>query len=257
MKITGHALVKEILPAAPRGPGRGCLVLMTVDHVASEILEIALEETREVMHLTPVHRLYAEGLGWVAARDLRPGQHLRADGRTLTIARVVPSAPNRRVYNFEVSQEHNYRVLPSHVWSHNQYVPEKPAPVPGEAIVRHYVSRLGENHFSVEIGGGKHTHQVVLNEKRTRTQVVEMGQTRRPPAREMRIPLPDVEAAKAAQNNHLKQGVTGQWIPVGPSANSCATHVCSVLSAGGARIPRDPGLSRAVIYRMFDINLPR
>ncbi|WP_394845130.1 hypothetical protein LZC95_49765 [Pendulispora brunnea] len=123
MDVSGFATVISVAPAPAEKAGHGCLVLMTVSHVASELLRLTFEETSETVELTPGHRLYVRGQGWVRAADLAPGARLRSDAGDVTV-RLVDAAPgNRPVFNLEVGREHAYRVLDSRIWSHNNDCP--------------------------------------------------------------------------------------------------------------------------------------
>ncbi|HVJ80890.1 MAG TPA: polymorphic toxin-type HINT domain-containing protein [Planctomycetia bacterium] len=63
----------------------------------------ALSVGEEVVHATGSHAFWADGRGWVKARDLKPGATLRTyDGKT----RVVPGkeGPSERAFNLEVAE---------------------------------------------------------------------------------------------------------------------------------------------------------
>src|SRR5262249_40057816 len=57
---SGWATVVGTGPAPKETSGRGCLVLMRVSHVASEVLKLHLSGSQETIELTPVHPLYVE-----------------------------------------------------------------------------------------------------------------------------------------------------------------------------------------------------
>ncbi|HMA95105.1 MAG TPA: RHS repeat-associated core domain-containing protein [Polyangiaceae bacterium] len=120
MGIAGWATVTAINepPAVAAGPG--CLVLMTVRHVASELLRLTLANGTEPLVLTPGHLLYVEGRGWTAARDVVDGDVLRSDSGPADVESVESVEAGRAVYNVEVAREHTYRVSTARVWAHNE-----------------------------------------------------------------------------------------------------------------------------------------
>jgi RHS repeat-associated protein len=118
--VSGRATVTSIGPAPEEEPGHGCLVLTTLEHVASEVLRVRLSGTAETLELTPTHQLYVEGTGWTAARTLSPGVYLRTDRGPIAIDAIETAQPNQRVYNIEVGREHTYRVAGPGVWAHNE-----------------------------------------------------------------------------------------------------------------------------------------
>ena len=118
---TGYATVTQILPLQEQ-PGSGCLVTMTVEHVADRVLKLKLETGTE-LEVTPPHRLWVEdvstGGGWMPAAELRPEMLLRGDNAPVRILSVTSGAPNQRVFNLEVGLEHTYRVTTDRIWAHN------------------------------------------------------------------------------------------------------------------------------------------
>jgi hypothetical protein len=123
--ISGSAKLTHI-QAIKENPGNGCLVLMTMQHVASRILKLRFDTGTE-LEVTPYHRFYVENdvgeAGWVEAESLKPGQLLRSDVGPVRLKAVASAQPNRRVFNLEVSQEHTYRVSKDRLWAHNTCIP--------------------------------------------------------------------------------------------------------------------------------------
>ncbi len=117
--LAGWATIDSIGEAPTEEKGEGCLVTMTMEHVASEVLLLRFVGTDETLELTPLHPPYVEGVGWVRAGDLVPGMELRATAGNVFVESVEASAPNQVVYNVEVSTEHSYRVGDRGVWAHN------------------------------------------------------------------------------------------------------------------------------------------
>jgi hypothetical protein len=116
--VSGWASVVEVGPAPREQQGEGCLVAMTIEHVASEVLRLRLQGGTQ-LELTPVHPLFVEGRGWVPAGELQPGMLLRSDSGPQRIESLEPGSPNQRVFNIEVGLEHAYRVAAERIWAHN------------------------------------------------------------------------------------------------------------------------------------------
>lgn len=116
--LSGWATVTRVGPAPQERPGAGCLVLMTVNHVAHNVIALKFANGTR-LELTPTHPLYVEGRGWTPAGELDAGQLLRTDNGPLELESVVRAAPNQRVYNIEVGLEHTYRVSRDKIWAHN------------------------------------------------------------------------------------------------------------------------------------------
>jgi hypothetical protein len=86
----------------------------------------------QVLRTTGEHPFYVRGRGWVAARELQPGDELRShDGRWLPIEGVRNTGREEVVYNCRVAEYHTYFVGDQEwgfsIWSHNS------ACVPGGA----------------------------------------------------------------------------------------------------------------------------
>ncbi|HMA97347.1 MAG TPA: RHS repeat-associated core domain-containing protein, partial [Polyangiaceae bacterium] len=118
--VAGWAMVTAISEPPTTAAGAGCLVLMMVRHVASELLRITLANGTEPLELTPGHPLYVEGRGWTAARDVVDGDVLRSDSGPADVESVESVEAGRAVYNVEVAREHTYRVSTARVWAHNE-----------------------------------------------------------------------------------------------------------------------------------------
>jgi hypothetical protein len=85
------------------------------------------DESDETLEVTPNHRLYVVGRGWVEAGSLAPERdHLiDARGQELTVRGAESLAAAQPVYNFEVAEYHTYFVGQHGVWVHN---PKEPKP---------------------------------------------------------------------------------------------------------------------------------
>lgn len=113
-----RARVTHVGPPPREQPGQGCLVLMTVEHVATSLLKLRLATGTE-LEVSPLHPLFVERRGWVFARDLSAGQLLRSDRGPIRLEAVEQARSNQRVFNLEVGLEHTYRVSADRVWAHN------------------------------------------------------------------------------------------------------------------------------------------
>jgi hypothetical protein len=58
---------------------------------------------------TPIHRFWKSGAGWVMARDLKPGDAVRAIGGVVRLVSTAPDAV-QPVYNLEVAEGRSYFV---------------------------------------------------------------------------------------------------------------------------------------------------
>jgi RHS repeat-associated protein len=114
----GWARVTKIGARPDEQQGPGCLVLMTVHHPATKILDFHFADGT-AFEVTPLHPLYLEGRGWTVAGEIVPGSVLRSASGRSVVTTIEPGAPNRTVYNLEVSLDHVYRVGTGGVWAHN------------------------------------------------------------------------------------------------------------------------------------------
>ncbi|MEA2700519.1 MAG: hypothetical protein QOI66_4790 [Myxococcales bacterium] len=99
-------------------------VLRTFVRPADQLMRLTLERTGGeivVLEVTPNHRLYVDGRGWLPAGDVAPGRdHLIDDNQTpiqiRAVERLTVSAP---VFNLEVADFHTYFAGQFAVWAHN------------------------------------------------------------------------------------------------------------------------------------------
>jgi len=78
----------------------------------------------QVIRTTGLHPFYVWGTGWVAAKDLEPGDCFRShDGRMVTVDEVFDSGMEEPVYNCAVADYHTYFVGEEEwgfsAWAHN------------------------------------------------------------------------------------------------------------------------------------------
>lgn len=112
------------------------------------------------------------------------------------------------------------------------------APVPGTATIR----RHGRTHFSVEVRQGDEvvgTHQVTTSLDGSTTEIHRVDQS--PPGdsiAEGTIALPDAAAARRRQDELIARGDLGVY---DREYNSCVSHACDILGAGGVDVPAKGG----------------
>lgn len=125
----------------------------------------------------------------------------------------------------------------------------------GTATVHYRPNADKSPHWTVETnipGQPKlETHQIIPSRGKTQVLEVKPGAFPKPPAASRTVDLPDAGAARRMQQDQLDRGDTGQWIR---EANSCATVVCEVVSAGGGRFPSDPAQAGHFLRMLFGIS---
>jgi hypothetical protein len=103
------------------------------------------------------------------------------------------------------------------------------APVPQTATVMQHPG--SPTHFSILLSGGEHSHQVVTGQ--ISTAIVTTGEVGAGTV--LRSTTIQVSAeATTAQAQMLRAGNLGAYNKI---TNSCVTHVCDVLKAGGVDVP--------------------
>jgi hypothetical protein len=118
-----RAKVLAIRPCPPIQPGPGRIVLTTVNHLNSDVMELTVESAdgrRETFRPTGSHKFYRETDDrWVSARELRHGDHLSGTSGPLKLVATRPLPGVHRVHNLTVEGEHVYRVSALNVLAHN------------------------------------------------------------------------------------------------------------------------------------------
>lgn len=104
-------------------------------------------------------------------------------------------------------------------------------------------------HVSVKVNGGEHTHQVITSSDLSSTRIVttskvDAGQV----SRSVVVELNDAAAASARQRELLKIRNLGEYDKI---TNSCVSHVCDILGAGGKTVP--PATSSAQIKYLLKL----
>ncbi|WP_066962872.1 RHS repeat-associated core domain-containing protein [Microbulbifer sp. Q7] len=105
----------------------------------------------------------------------------------------------------------------------------------GYAVVRQFENGRQEGHFTIEVvlDDLKYsTHQVITEKDWSNTTIVRAGQyhlASSGPIHEVTIPLPDAKTAIEHQKNLINEPL-GKYQAI---ENSCLSHVCDILDAGG------------------------
>ena len=117
--------VLDILPCPPMRAGPGRVVLTTVNHLNTDVVELTLRDSRgetETLRPTAIHLFYSTSHGeWIPASRLANGERLDGVDGKVTVVDVTRLPGTHRVYNMTVQGEHLYRVAECGVLVHNQY----------------------------------------------------------------------------------------------------------------------------------------
>ena len=120
----------------------------------------------------------------------------------------------------------------------------------GYAIVRQFENGYREGHLTIEIIQGDiayHTDQVIRDETNSSTTIRRSNRAfrGRDPVAVSSIPIPDAEAARNLQKSLINEELG----PYDVVENSCVSHVCDILEAGGHPKIRRHQLSYARFYK--------
>jgi len=108
----------EPCPLIQSGPGR--VVLATVTHFNSFVIEVRLAGVAEVLQPTDRHRLFSVTRNdWVPAAQLTIGEELATKAGIIRVEAITPKLGTHRVYNIEVETEHCFYAGAAQVLSHN------------------------------------------------------------------------------------------------------------------------------------------
>jgi hypothetical protein len=98
-------------------------VVHAFSHQTSELVELTIgqRDAPETIAVTPTHRVYAKGRGWVSVDALTPGSDelVDAEGHDVGVLAAVSLTADVTVYNFEVADFHTYYVGQHSFWAHN------------------------------------------------------------------------------------------------------------------------------------------
>jgi hypothetical protein len=82
--------------------------VLAVHHTKSAATVRVVLDGEELV-ATGIHRFWKTGQGWVTARDLKPGDHIRALGAVVEV-KSVDAAPSQPVHNLDVAENHDFLV---------------------------------------------------------------------------------------------------------------------------------------------------
>jgi len=122
-----RATVVAIEPCPEIEPAPGHVVLTTVNHLNSFLLELTFADAQggeRTVKPTGFHKFYSEThRDWVSASELRKGESLKGLQGSHSVVAVERVPGVHRVYNMTVEGEHVYRVSPLGVLVHNECDP--------------------------------------------------------------------------------------------------------------------------------------
>ena len=120
MGLSGLAKVESITACPPINPGAGRVVLMTVTHMDSGVMEIEFDGLKKALEPTINHPLFsADRNDWVPAGLLCVGEQIKTKNGAAKINAIRWKNGEHRVYNFEVEADHAYFVTEYELLSHN------------------------------------------------------------------------------------------------------------------------------------------
>lgn len=120
MGLHGVAWVVSMQACPQIDEGAGRVVLATVSHYSTQLMEIRFEQATEPLEPTDRHRLFSVTKNaWVPAGELKPGEVLQTRSGTVTVAAVRAKPGIHRVHNLEVETKHCYFAGRLQVLSHN------------------------------------------------------------------------------------------------------------------------------------------
>ena len=129
-------------------------VVQTFEHADSAVVEVTYVDAQgkvETLGATPDHPFHVDGVGWVEAGKLLPGQRVTGlDGDYLVVQHIALDDERHTTYNFEVGEFHTYFVGNGDAWVHNAGGVHRHHPIPkflGGAEVQDYYFVDGEIHL--------------------------------------------------------------------------------------------------------------
>jgi RHS repeat-associated protein len=116
---------------------------VTLDQPTLELQFIGGSRETETLEATLAHPFWVVNRGWVAARDLRPGDEVyTSQGGSARISRNVRTERATTVYNLEVEEFHTYFVGDAGLWVHNNSSLTRPITAADLALSRVSLSSL-------------------------------------------------------------------------------------------------------------------
>jgi len=103
--------VKAVSDHSPEGELVDAVVERRFDNAPAALLNVHVSGSAEPIRSTHHHPWYVRGRGWVATRDLRPGDEFRSQsGRTTRVAEVFDNGDFESVFNLQVAGARTYFV---------------------------------------------------------------------------------------------------------------------------------------------------
>lgn len=150
MDLHGPATVVAVEDCPPIQSGPGRVVLSTMTHFNSSVLELKLAGREERLCPTASHPLYSQTRqGWVPAGQIEVGELLVTREGTVSVEAVSALPGTHRVYNIEVEVDHCYFTGSAQVLSHNACPPSTTAAENGAGT-------LARGNINHNIVGGVH-----------------------------------------------------------------------------------------------------
>ena len=120
MGVSGWADLVAIKPCPPIQPGKGRVVLMTINHDNTFLYQLNLDSRGPPLKVTGYHPLFSETRNqWVQVYDLKEGERLRTRDGFAKITRKERVHGRFKVYNLEVEADHRYYAGEQRVLAHN------------------------------------------------------------------------------------------------------------------------------------------
>ena len=97
-------------------------VLEKFEHESVSTIYVVFEAKEQTpIETTAEHPFRVQGLGWINAGDLRPGQAVEtSDGATVVVRAVRPTNRRDVVYNIQVEEFNTYFIGECGLWVHNK-----------------------------------------------------------------------------------------------------------------------------------------
>jgi hypothetical protein len=106
---------------------------------SAETVRVTIDS--ETLVATGIHRFWKAGQGWVTARDLKPGDRVRAVG-SVSEVKAVEASTSQPVYNLDVADNHDFFVGKKGLLVHDSnFVRPIPAPFDREPVLVSPTSR--------------------------------------------------------------------------------------------------------------------
>lgn len=178
MGLHGWADVISIEPCPKILSERGRVVLATVTHFNSFVMEVRLAGVDEILHPTDRHRLYSVSRNaWVPAAQLMVGEYLATKTGIVSVESVISKIGTHRVYNIEVETEHCFYAGTALVLSHNTNPCAKFGDLSAEAIAEaaKNMRKMTSAEVDKVLGAGWHKKEKFAGFQEFRAELKKLG----------------------------------------------------------------------------------